>query len=89
MHLQSEPKRIGEILVGLKVLSHYDVRRVVEALDRRQRKQKFGQMARDMGLVSEEHILAALAVQMKLFPGIEKMSFGQILYQLQAETAEV
>jgi hypothetical protein len=84
-----EPKRIGEILVGLKVLSHFDVERVLEALRKRQRKQKFGQMARDMGLLGEEHILAALAVQMHLLPGIEQMNLRQILYRLESEETTV
>ena len=44
--------------------------RVLEAMQRRRRRQKFGQTARDMGLIDEEHILAALAVQMNLFPGV-------------------
>lgn len=89
MHGQTEPKRIGEILVGLKVLSHFDVGRVLEAVRKRQRKQKFGQMARDMGLIGEEHVLAALAVQMHLLPGIEQMSLRQILDQLQSEPTSV
>jgi hypothetical protein len=84
-----QPKKIGEILVGLKVLSRFDVERVMEALRKRQRKQKFGQMARDMGLLGEEHILAALAVQMHLLPGIELMNLRQILYQLQSESSPV
>jgi hypothetical protein len=86
---QLEPKRIGEILVGLKVMSHFDVERVLEALRKRQRKQKFGQMARDMGLLDEEHILAALAVQMHLLPGIEQMNLRQILFQLESEQTTV
>jgi hypothetical protein len=84
-----EPKKIGEILVSLKVLSHFDVSRVLEALRKRQRRQKFGQMARDMGLLGDEHILAALAVQMRLLPGIEQMSLRQILDQLQSEPTSV
>jgi hypothetical protein len=85
MYGQMEPKRIGEILVSLKVLSHFDVGRVLEAMRKRQRRQKFGQMARDMGLIGEEHVLAALAVQMHLLPGIEQMSLRQILDHLQSE----
>ncbi len=53
--------------------------RVLEAMQRRRRRQKFGQTARDMNLIDEEHILAALAVQMNLFPGVERLSLGQIL----------
>lgn len=78
-------KKLGEILVDLKLLRPRDVDRVLDALVKRQRRQKFGQMARDMGLIEEQHILAALAVQMRLFPGIERLSLAQILDQLQAE----
>jgi hypothetical protein len=40
-----------------------------------------------MGLVNEEHILAALTVQMNLFPGVQEMTLQQILEYLQtAET---
>ena len=82
----TERQRIGEILVHLKVLSRFDVDRVLEAMRRRRRRKKFGQTARDMGLLEEEHILAALAVQMNLVPGGERLSLGQILEHLQ--TAE-
>jgi hypothetical protein len=76
-------RKIGEILVALGVMKGGDVSRVLEALSRRLDRQKFGQMAQTMGLVREEHILAALAVQMDLFPGIDRMSLGQILSTLQ------
>ena len=76
-------RKIGEILVGLGVLKSSDVNRVLDALSRRLDRQKFGQMAQTMGLLREEHILAALAVQMDLFPGIDRMSIGQILNSLQ------
>jgi alkylated DNA nucleotide flippase Atl1 len=76
-------QKIGEILVRLKVLNHLDVDRVLEAMRRIERRQKFGQMARSMGLVTEEQILAALAVQMNLFPGIQRMTLKQILEYLQ------
>ena len=76
-------RKIGEILVGLGVLKSSDVNRVLDALSRRLDRQKFGQMAQTMGLLREEHILAALAVQMDLFPGIERMSIQQILSSLQ------
>jgi hypothetical protein len=79
-------KKIGQILVDLKVLTHFDVERILESVRRRRRHQKFGQMARDMGLAREEEILAALAVQMELLPGIRRMTLQQILQQLQAET---
>jgi hypothetical protein len=80
-----EQKKIGQILVDLRVLSHFDVERVLEALRKRQRRQKFGQMARAMGLLCEEEILAALAVQMNLFSGIERLTLRQLLNQLNAD----
>ncbi|HEX5271391.1 MAG TPA: hypothetical protein VFW33_12920 [Gemmataceae bacterium] len=76
-------RKIGEILVDLGVIKGTDVNRVLDALSRRLDRQKFGQMAQTMGLLREEHILAALAVQMDLFPGIDRMSLGQILGSLQ------
>ncbi len=81
--MQTRPK-IGEILVQLKVLSTFDATRVLEARDRRPRRSKFGQTARDMGLVTEEQILAALAVQMDLLPGIQRLTLAQILRALEA-----
>jgi hypothetical protein len=78
-------RKLGEILIDLKVLTHFDVERILESLRRRQRRYKFGQMARDMGLLAEEHILAALAVQMNLLPGIGHMNLRQILDSLQGE----
>ena len=83
-----ERQKIGEILVQLRVLTRFDVDRVLEAVQRRHRRLKFGQAARDMGLVNEEHILAALAVQMRLIPGIERLNLAQILEQLQAAETE-
>jgi hypothetical protein len=80
-------KRIGEILVGLRVLARFEIERVLEAQRKRQRKAKFGQIARGMGLIDEEHVLAALAVQMRLLPGIERMGFQQVLEQLRATAA--
>jgi hypothetical protein len=77
-------KKLGEILVDLKVLRPADVDRVLRALDRRFDRQKFGETARSMGLVSEEHILAAMAVQMQLFRGIEAWSLEEILQRLSA-----
>jgi predicted type IV restriction endonuclease len=81
-----ERRKIGEILVQLKAMSRSDVDRVLEAMQKRQRRQKFGQTACDMGLLDEEHIFVALAVQMQLFPGVERLSVHQILKYL--ETAE-
>jgi hypothetical protein len=72
-------KRLGEILVDLEVLTPAAIHSVLEALERRLHRQKFGQMARAMGLVREEEILAALAVQMNLFPGVQSLTLPQIL----------
>jgi hypothetical protein len=83
----TERQKLGEILVHLKVLNRFDVERVLEALRRRERRQKFGQTARDMGLLDEEHILAALAVQMNLFPGVQRLTLKQILEYLQTAEA--
>ena len=79
-------KKLGEILIGLNALQEPDVQRVVDAMGRRQDRQKFGQMALTMGLIREEHILAALAVQMELFPEIDKMSLREILQMIQDPT---
>ena len=84
-----ERQKIGEILVQLKVISRSEVDRVLEAMQRRLRRQKFGQTAQDMGLLGEEHILAALAVQMNLIPGADRLSLGQILERLEAAEAEI
>jgi hypothetical protein len=80
-------KRLGEILVDLEVLTPPEVERVLEALRRRWQHQKFGQMALDMGLVRAEDVLAALAVQMNLFPGIRALTLDQVLRQLQEPVA--
>jgi hypothetical protein len=77
-------QKLGEILVQLRLLNRHDVDRVLEAMRRCRRRQKFGQTARAMGLVREEHILAALAVQANLLPGIARLTLQQILDQLQA-----
>lgn len=81
-----EHRRIGEILVDLHVLTPAERDRVLEALGRRIDHQKFGEVARNMGLLTEEHILAALAVQMDLFAGIETMSVPEILGHLLADS---
>jgi hypothetical protein len=75
---------LGEILVRLRVLSRSDVDRVLDAMRRCPRPQKFGQVARAMNLLTEEHILAALAVQADLLPGIGQLGLQQILARLQA-----
>ena len=76
-------KKLGQILVDLKVLSPVEVERVLQALSRRADRQKFGQVARDMGLIDEAHVWAALAVQMDLYPGIQLLNLGQVLRLLQ------
>ena len=70
---------LGEILVQLKAIRPHDVERILAALALRPRRPKFGQMARDMGLIREEHVLAALAVQMDMFPGIKDWGLTEIL----------
>lgn len=80
-------QKLGEILLRLKIINRVDLDRVMEVLRRSERRQKFGQVARAMGLVSEEHILAALAVQMELFPDIHRLTFEQILEYLQTAEA--
>jgi hypothetical protein len=77
-----EHRRLGEVLVQLRVLSPGDIDRVLEALRRRHRRSKFGQVAQAMGLAREEQVLAALAVQMRLLPGIERMSLSEVLAAL-------
>jgi hypothetical protein len=81
-------QKLGEILVRLKLLNRYDLDRVLEAMRRLERRQKFGQLARSMGLLREDHILAALAVQMNLFPGVQRMTFEQIVEYLQTADAQ-
>jgi hypothetical protein len=78
-----ERKKLGEILHDLQVLTDADIARVLEAMRRRRDQTKFGQVARDMGLLRDEHILAALAVQMQMFPGIQDLSLNRLLDRLQ------
>lgn len=78
-----ERKRLGEILVDLQVLTDAELDQILTALRRRRDQTKFGRMGRDMGLLREEHILAALAVQMDMFPRIREMSLGRVLDELQ------
>jgi hypothetical protein len=75
-------KKIGEILTDLQVLTPTEVDDVLCAMQRRRDHAKFGQVARDMGLLREEHILAALAVQMDIFPGIRNLSLNRLLDRL-------
>src|SRR4051794_9507921 len=77
-----ERKKIGEILVDLQVLTPAEVERILLALRRRGGAGKFGQVGKEMGLVREEHILAALAVQLQLVPGAGDLSLGRLLQRL-------
>lgn len=77
-----ERKRIGEILVDLKALDKGDIERVLQALRRRGGQGKFGQVARDMGLIREEHILAAIAVQLQLVPALRNQRMSGLLRRL-------
>ncbi len=79
----SERKKIGAILVDLQVLTAAEVEEILHALRRRRDQAKFGRVGREMGLLREEHILAALAVQMEMFPRIGDMSLNRLLDLLQ------
>ena len=61
-------RRLGEILVELGVLTPQEAERVGTAQSRRDDPVKFGKLAKDLGMVDEEQILAALAVQMGVVP---------------------
>jgi hypothetical protein len=78
----AERKKIGDILVELQLLTPAEVDRVLLALRNRRDRSKFGHAARDMGLIRDEHILAALAVQMQLFPNIQDMTLQQLMRRL-------
>ena len=78
----NERKKLGEILVRLGVLSPTDVDRVLQALKRCGGQGKFGQLARKMGLLREEHILAALAIQMRLVPRAHDITLSRVLDHL-------
>jgi hypothetical protein len=77
-----ERQKIGEILVELGVLTPAQVDEVLFAIRRRRDNAKFGRVAREMGLINEEHILAALAVQMRMFPGIQQLSLSKLMRKL-------
>ena len=81
--MRGERKKFGDILVDLQVLSPAQVERVLAALHKRRDNVKFGEMARALGMLHDEHILAALAVQLQLLPGIEDLSVRRILTSLQ------
>ena len=72
-------KRIGEVLVDLRVLTEPEVERVLLAMRRRGGSPKFGHVAREMGLLREEHVLAALTVQMQLLPHADRMTLSGLL----------
>ena len=59
-------RKLGEILVDLRVLTHAEVERVLQALRRRLDHPKFGQVARDMGLLREEHVWAEFQLASRL-----------------------
>jgi hypothetical protein len=73
---------LGEILVRLRAISSSDIPRILDAQRRRSGRAKFGETARAMGLISAEHIIAALAVQMDLLPDIGRMTLPEILQAL-------
>lgn len=75
-------KKLGEILVQLQVLTPEEVERVLYAMRKRGDHGKFGQVAREMNLLRDEHILAALAVQMQLFPNGHDMSLNKLMGRL-------
>jgi hypothetical protein len=75
-------QKIGEILIDLGVLTPTQVDDVLCAIRRRRDQAKFGMVAREMGLVREEQILAALAVQMQMFPGIQQLTLSNLLHRL-------
>ncbi|HYV38571.1 MAG TPA: hypothetical protein VE988_23000 [Gemmataceae bacterium] len=78
----TEHVKLGEILVDLGILTPDQVEDVLRAIRKRPDRTKFGRVAREMGLLHEEHILAALAVQMRMFPGIQKLSLKKLLKEL-------
>lgn len=78
----TDRKKLGEIMVELGILSPDELDRILYALRQRRQHAKFGQVAKAMGLVCEEHILAALAVQMRLFPRVHELSLAKILGRL-------
>jgi hypothetical protein len=75
-------QKIGEILIDLGVLTPAQVDDVLCAIRRRRDQAKFGMVAREMGLVDETHILAALAVQMQMFPGIQQLTLSKLFRRL-------
>ena len=82
-----ERKKLGDILIELQVLTAAEVEAVLFASRQRGDQTKFGQVAREMGLLREEHIFAALSVQMQLFPNIQTMSLRRLLGRLREPIA--
>ncbi len=74
--------RLGAILIELGVLTPAEVSRVATAQSRRGDPIKFGQLAKDLGILHEEHILAALAVQMGIVPMTLQRSIRKVLGEL-------
>lgn len=74
--------RLGEILVALGVLTPQEAERVATAQNRRGDSVKFGKLAKDLGMVSDEQILAALAVQMGVVPLHLQQSIRKVLGDL-------
>lgn len=74
--------RIGAILIELGVLTSAEVARVATAQSRRGDPVKFGHLAKDLGIVTDEHILAALAVQMGIVPMNLQRSIRKVLGDL-------
>jgi len=81
-------RKIGEILVELQVLTEAQVEQILHALRKRDDHVKFGRVGREMGYLREEHILAAIAVQLQMFPGIEQLSLNRLLDRLQDPNLE-
>src|SRR5262245_48452165 len=75
-------KRLGEILIDLGVMTPAEVERVAAAQDRRGDPVKFCQLAKELGLVTDEQILAALAVQMGAVPLNLQRSIRKVIGEL-------
>ena len=75
-------KRLGEILVDLGVMTMQEVEHVTTAQWRRGDAVKFGKLAKNLGMVSDEQILAALAVQIGVVPLQVQQSIRKVLGDL-------
>lgn len=78
----SNPKRLGEILVDLGVITRAEAEFVAAAQSRRGDTVKFGKLAKDLGLVTAEQVLAALAVQLELVPANLQRSIHKVIGDL-------